>query len=166
MKYSIWKWIRRILNIFMLILGLSLFFTTLLFLGNIDYQTFRNLSSSIGYFSGQLLIIWTIFKLISKPFRTPKQPRCQTCKRQLSEIGVMHTIKNSKNVINRIIKNYLYDLYAIKEFRCHSELCYPKNERFEGKEIIDYVFLTRRNILNRMENSKFKIKNLNFLDIK
>ncbi len=163
MKYSIWKWIRRILNIFMLILGLSLFFTTLLFLGNIDYQTFRNLSSSSGYFLGQLLIIWTIFKLISKPFRTPKQPRCQTCKRQLSEIGVMHTIKNSKNVLNRIIKNYLYDLYAIKEFRCHSELCYPKNERFAGKERIDYVFMTRRHILNRVEHSKLHINNLEYI---
>jgi hypothetical protein len=166
MKYSIWKWIRRILKIILFFLGLSIFFTTLFLLGLIDYQTLLNSSSSIGYLFGQLSIIWVIFKLLSKPFRTPKQPRCQTCKRQLSEIGVQHTIKKSKNPINRIIKSYWYDLYAIKEFRCYSELCYPKNERFEGKERIDYVFMTRRNIITRMENSKFKIKNLDFLDIK
>jgi hypothetical protein len=163
MKYSIWKWIRRILKIILLFLGLSSFFTTLFLLGLNDYQTLSNSSSSIGYLFGQLSIIWVIFKLISKPFRTPKQPRCQTCKQQLSEIGVQHTIKKSKNLINRIIKSYWYDLYGIKNYRCHSELCYPKNEIFEGKERIDYVFMTRRNILKSVENKKLLINNLEYI---
>jgi hypothetical protein len=163
MKYSIWKWIRRILKIILFFLGLSIFFTTLFLLGLIDYQTLSNSSSSIGYLFGQLSIIWVIFKLISKPFRTPKQPRCQTCKRQLSEIGVQHTIKKSKNLINRIIKSHWYDLYGIKNYRCHSELCYPKNEIFEGKERIDYVFMTRRNILKSVENKKLLINNLEYI---
>jgi hypothetical protein len=163
MKYSIWKWIRRILKIILFFLGLSIFFTTLFLLGLIDYQTLLNSSSSIGYLFGQLSIIWVIFKLISKLFRTPKHARCQTCKRQLSEIGVNYKIKNSKNIINRIVKNYWFDLYGIKNYRCHSELCYPKNEIFEGKERIDYVFMTRRNILKSVENKKLLINNLEYI---
>jgi hypothetical protein len=163
MKYSIWKWIRRILKLILFPLGISIFFTTLFFLGSIDYQTLENSSYSTGYLFGQLLIIWVIFKLISKPFRTPRQPRCQTCKRQLSEVGIKHTIKNSKNLLNRIFKNQFYDLYGIKEYRCHSELCYPKNETFDGKERIDFVFMSRSKILHRMEHSKLKINNLELI---
>jgi hypothetical protein len=164
MKYSIWKWIRRILNVFLFVLGVSIFISILFFLGLIDYQTSQNLSSSIGYLFGQLLIIWVIFKLISKPFRTPKQPRCQTCKRQLSEVAVKHTIKNSKNILNRIFRNQLFDLYGIKEYRCHSELCYPKNELFEGKERLDYVFMSKKNIIKGIEHSRLKINNLEFIN--
>jgi hypothetical protein len=108
-------------------------------------------------------MIWVIFKLISKPFRTPKQPRCQTCKRQFSEVGVRYTIKNSKNFLNRIFKNQFYDLYRITEYRCHSELCYPKNETFDGKERMDFVFMSRNKILNRVEHSKLIIKNLELI---
>jgi hypothetical protein len=170
MKFELWKFIRNSTYLIIYVLILSLFNS---FSGS-DFGftgLFFGVPFLIYWFSFKSLRIKTltfIFFPISLFFLGGPNsiPKCKTCSRPLHPSGPsLHKVRQSRGFFFNFFKTKFYDVESAGQIRCHSPNCYPRNEIFQTVYKKDYVFLSKKIMLNKFYQDKHLIINLDLLDL-
>jgi len=156
MNYKLWSVFRIIFNFLAFLILLYIF---LYYILGLSYATVFAISGFIG----QLLPLLILIRLFLALFRTPRAPKCSTCKREMGESLKIYELKKSKTILDRLFKFHLFDILVTQEYRCYSSTCYPKNERFNGFPMIKQVFLNRNTVHRVIERKKLVFKNIEII---